>query len=35
MKAPETNMHELLGIEMDEAGDGVVTGRIAVTDQVR
>ncbi len=32
---PKTNMHELLGIEMDEAGDGVVTGRIAVTDQVR
>ena len=28
-------MHEVLGIEMDEAGDGVVTGRLPVTDQVR
>ena len=35
MKVPETNMHELLGIEMTEAGDDVVTGRLAVTDAVR
>jgi uncharacterized protein (TIGR00369 family) len=28
-------MHELLGIEMAEAGDGVVTGTLAVTDAVR
>jgi 1,4-dihydroxy-2-naphthoyl-CoA hydrolase len=28
-------MHEALGIEMTEAGDDVVTGRLAVTDAVR
>jgi uncharacterized protein (TIGR00369 family) len=28
-------MHEALGIEMEEAGDGVVTGQLPVTDQVR
>jgi 1,4-dihydroxy-2-naphthoyl-CoA hydrolase len=35
VKVPETNMHEALGIEMTEAGDDVVTGRLAVTDAVR
>jgi 1,4-dihydroxy-2-naphthoyl-CoA hydrolase len=35
VKVPETNMHELLGIEMAEAGDDVVTGTLAVTDAVR
>jgi 1,4-dihydroxy-2-naphthoyl-CoA hydrolase len=35
VRVPETNMHEALGIEMAEAGDGVVTGRLAVTDAVR
>ena len=28
-------MHDALGIEMQEAGDGVVKGRVAVTDKVR
>ena len=28
-------MHEVLGIEMEEAGDGLVKGRLAVTDEVR
>ncbi len=35
MKVPETNMHDALGIEMEEDGDGVVKGRLPVTDQVR
>jgi uncharacterized protein (TIGR00369 family) len=28
-------MHEALGIVMEQAGDGVVKGRLAVTDEVR
>jgi 1,4-dihydroxy-2-naphthoyl-CoA hydrolase len=28
-------MHEALAIEMEEAGDGVVKGRLPVTDEVR
>jgi 1,4-dihydroxy-2-naphthoyl-CoA hydrolase len=35
VRIPETNMHEALGIEMTEAGDGVVTGKLPVTDGVR
>jgi 1,4-dihydroxy-2-naphthoyl-CoA hydrolase len=35
MRVPETNMHEALAIEMEEAGDGVVKGRLPVTDEVR
>jgi 1,4-dihydroxy-2-naphthoyl-CoA hydrolase len=35
MRAPETDMNETLGIEMEETGDGVVKGRLPVTDQVR
>ncbi|HZO60433.1 MAG TPA: PaaI family thioesterase [Solirubrobacterales bacterium] len=35
MRAPETNMHDALGIEMEQAGDGVVKGRLPVSDRVR
>jgi 1,4-dihydroxy-2-naphthoyl-CoA hydrolase len=35
MRVPETNMHEALAIEMEQAGDGVVKGRLPVTDEVR
>jgi 1,4-dihydroxy-2-naphthoyl-CoA hydrolase len=35
VRIPETNMHEALGVEMAEAGDGVVTGKLPVTDKVR
>ena len=35
MRVPETNMHEALGIEMTESGDGVVTGKLPVVDEVR
>jgi 1,4-dihydroxy-2-naphthoyl-CoA hydrolase len=35
MRVPETNMHEALAIEMEEAGDGVINGRLPVTDEVR
>ncbi len=35
MRIPATNMHEALGIEMEDAGDGVVAGRLPVTDEVR
>jgi len=35
MRAPETNIHDTLGIEMEQAGDGVVKGRLPVSDRVR
>ena len=35
MRAPDTNMHDALGIEMEEDGDGIVKGRLPVTDSVR
>ena len=35
VRVPETNMHEALGIEMTESGDGVVTGKLPVVDEVR
>ena len=35
MRAPDTNMHDALGIEMEEPGDGIVKGYLPVTDNVR
>jgi len=35
VKAPETNMHEVLGIEMSRDEDGVCHGSLPVTDSVR